>query len=279
MVCQLYYFGYFEDSDHLFVSCTFAQHVWQWLACCFGTSLPSNGSIGNFLNAITRKPCSPQLKIFSIGGCLYVLMDIRKTCNRLRIDDKAPSLMRVFPSTKAWLRFAAPHMPGHSSGILDNNLLIGLGIQPTPRSHTASRLVPWHPPISPWVKLNIDGLAKGNPGPVACGGVFRDRNGHYIGGFGRGLGNQTAFFAELMGVILGIDYAFKFSWRYIWLESDSTSVLACMTSSSFSPPWPLRIAWLNCLSYIRSMSFYCSHILREGNTIADRLANLGLASS
>ncbi|KAM5580142.1 hypothetical protein ABKV19_009733 [Rosa sericea] len=82
-----------------------------------------------------------------------------------------------------------------------------------------------------------------------------------------------------MGVILGIDYAFQFGWRYIWLESDSTSVLACITSSSFSPPWPLRIARLNCLSRIRLMSFYCSHVLREGNTVADRMANLGLASS
>ncbi|XP_024177862.1 uncharacterized protein LOC112183758 [Rosa chinensis] len=213
-------------------------------------SVPSNGSIGDFLNTIACKPFSPQLKNLWIGGCLYVLMAIWKTRNRLRFDDKPPSLIRVFRSTKAWLRFAAPHMPSHSSGILDNNLLIGLGIQPTSRSHTASRLVLWHPPISPWVQLNTDGLAKGNPGPAACGGVFRDGTGHYIGGFCHGLGNQTGFFAELMGVILGIDYAFQFGWRYIWLESDSTSVLACITSSSFSPPWPLRIAWLNCLSRI-----------------------------
>ena len=82
-----------------------------------------------------------------------------------------------------------------------------------------------------------------------------------------------------MGVILGIEFAYKFGWRYIWLESDSTSVLACITSSSFSPPWPLRIAWFNCLAHIRSMSFCCSHVLREGNAVADRMANLGLASS
>ncbi|GAU10940.1 hypothetical protein TSUD_426790 [Trifolium subterraneum] len=34
----------------------------------------------------------------------------------------------------------------------------------------------WHPPIVSWIKCNIDGTAKGCPGPAACGGIFRDSN-------------------------------------------------------------------------------------------------------
>lgn len=117
-------------------------------------------------------------------------MAIWKTRNKLRFDDMLPSLMLVFRSIKGWLRFAAPHMPGNSSSFLDSQLLVGLGIQPIPRSHTALKLVLWHPPIFPWFKLNTDGLAKGNPGPAACGGVFRDDNGHYLCDFCQGLGIQ-----------------------------------------------------------------------------------------
>ncbi|PRQ22557.1 putative ribonuclease H-like domain, reverse transcriptase zinc-binding domain-containing protein [Rosa chinensis] len=278
-VCQLCSFRFVEDSTHLFVSCSFAQHVWQWLACCFGCSLPSHGTIVDLWNTIKGKTFSPQLKNLWIAGCLYALMAIWKERNKLRFDNKIPSLLRVFRSIRAWLRFIAPHTPGHTVGLVDFQLLVGLGIQPISRRRIAPRWVLWHPPITPWIKLNTDGLAKGNPGPAACGGVFRDEKGRYLGGFCQGLGHQTAFFAELMGVIIGIEFAFQFGWNSIWLESDSTSVLACIVSSSFVPPWPLRIAWSTCLARIRSLTFHCSHVLREGNTVADRLTNMGLAST
>ncbi|PRQ43848.1 putative ribonuclease H-like domain, SGNH hydrolase-type esterase domain-containing protein [Rosa chinensis] len=186
--------------------------------------------------------------------------------------------MRIFSSLKAWLGFAAPYMPGYSNGLVDTQLLVGLGIQPIPKNRVAPRLVLWHPPIFPWIKLNIDGLAKGNPGPAACGGVFRDTHGHYTGGYCQGLGHKSAFYSELMGMIIGIEYVFQDGWRCLWLECDSTSVIACIKSSSFVPPWPLRIAWLICLARIREMTFHCSHILREGNMAADRMANMGFLS-
>ncbi|XP_024195655.1 uncharacterized protein LOC112198776 [Rosa chinensis] len=169
-------------------------------------------------------------------------MAIWKTRNKLCFNNKRPSLMRVFRSIKSWLRFAAPHLPGYSRGVLDSQLLVSLGIQPVSRKSIAPRFVLWHPPNFPWIKLNTDGLAKGNPGPAACGGVFRVANGQYFGGYCQGLGQHSAFYAELMGVIIGIEIAFRMGWHCIWLESDSMSVLAC-------------------------------------NSVADRLTNLGLASS
>lgn len=64
----------------------------------------------------------------------------------------------------------------------------------------------------------------------------------YEGGYCQGLETETAFFAELMIVILGVEFAFHFGWHHIWLESDSTAVLQCLSFSSFVPPWPLSIA-------------------------------------
>ena len=81
-----------------------------------------------------------------------------------------------------------------------------------------------------------------------------------------------------MVVIIGIDFAFKWGWNNLWLESDCTSVLACLSSSDFLPPWPLRIPWYNCMHQIRSMTFRCSHVLHKRNTVADGFANLGLTS-
>ncbi|KAL6176156.1 hypothetical protein ACLB2K_052791 [Fragaria x ananassa] len=278
-VCQLCSFCSVEDSTHVFVNYSFAQHVWQWLSSCFGTSLPSQSSLDNLWSVIVGKSFSPQLKNVWLTGCLFAFRAIWRTCIMLCFDNKKPSLMRVIRSIKSWLRFVAPHFPGYSCGVVDSQLLLSLGVQPVSRKVVAPRLVLWHSSVFPWIKLNTDGLAKGNPGPVACSGAFRVANGHYIGGYYLGLGQQSAFFSELMGVIIGIEIAFQMGWHCLWLECDSTSVLACIASSSFAPPWPLRIAWLNCLSHIRLMTFHCIQVLREGNSIVDRLANLGLTSS
>lgn len=279
-VCQLCStFGHEETLTHLFITCTFAQHVWQWLACCFGTRLPSSGTLVDFWGSFTSKPFSPQLMNLWIASGLFSFMAIWKTRNKLRFENKKPSLMKIFRSTKAWIRFIAPHMPGHYNGTLDNKLLLGLDVTPVPKIRRVPRLIIWHPPLYPWLKLNTDGLAKGNPGPAACGGVFRDCFGNFIAGYCQGLSHQTAFFSELMAVIIGVELAYQLGWHQIWLESDSTSVLSCLSSSSFCPPWPLRVLWVNCLERIRKMNFLCSHILREGNTVADKITSLGVAST
>ncbi|KAL6221415.1 hypothetical protein ACLB2K_009166 [Fragaria x ananassa] len=279
-VCQLCStFGHEETLTHLFITCTFAQHVWQWLACCFGTRLPSSGTLVDFWGSFTSKPFSPQLMNLWIASGLFSFMAIWKTRNKLRFENKKSSLMKIFRSTKAWIRFIAPHMPGHYNGTLDNKLLLGLDVTPVPKIRRVPRLIIWHPPLYPWLKLNTDGLAKGNPGPAACGGVFRDCFGNFIAGYCQGLSHQTAFFSELMAVIIGVELAYQLGWHQIWLESDSTSVLSCLSSSSFCPPWPLRVLWVNCLERIRKMNFLCSHILREGNTVADKITSLGVAST
>ncbi|KAL6210110.1 hypothetical protein ACLB2K_021048 [Fragaria x ananassa] len=274
-VCQLCNFGFLEDQTHLFFNCSFAQHIWQWLACCFGTSLPSTGSLFDLWDSFTHKAFSAQLRNLWLAGGLYVLMAIWKSRNKLRFENKKPSLMHVFQSIKAWLQFLAPYAPGDCSGIVDAQLLVKMGVTPTSRAQKRIQLVLWHPPLSPWIKLNTDGLAKGNPGLAACGGVFQDYQGHFIGGFTTLIGHHNAFFSELLAVIIGIELAFQLGWQHVWLECDSTSVVECFSKSSFVPPWQLRTLWYNCVARTRSMSFFCSHVLRERNTVADRLANLG----
>ncbi|KAJ4710484.1 Ribonuclease H protein [Melia azedarach] len=137
----------------------------------------------------------------------------------------------------------------------------------------------WRPPTIPFVKVNTDGVSKNNPGAAACGGVFRDFQGEFLGAFAMNLGRQSSFFAEIMGIIQGISYAAKRGWYFIWLESDSTAAIACLLNSNFNPPRRIKNDWLNCKASISKMSIQCTHIYREGNKVADIMANLGLCSS
>ncbi|CAL0329480.1 unnamed protein product [Lupinus luteus] len=46
---------------------------------------------------------------------------------------------------------------------------------------------------------------------------------------------------------------------------------------SSQPPWKLRSKWNQCKHTLSSMSWVVSHVYREGDTCADKLANFGLS--
>ncbi|KAM1823097.1 hypothetical protein ACFX14_025043 [Malus domestica] len=277
-ICQLCHKNS-ESIDHLFSSCEFAQCAWRWLATQFGTIIPPTGSISDLWLVFLSKRFSPHLRNVWIASGFFLLMAIWKMRNKVKFEGKPPSLSRLCRSTSAWIRQVGVLTPGHVRGILDRQLLVSLGI--SPNSYKAPSIVPvlWLPPPFSWVKVNTDGLAKGNPGPAACGGVFRDSAGYFLGGFSLSLGHRTSFYAELHAVILAIELAHARGWQNLWLESDSSSVISCFASGSFSPPWSLQTCWNNCTLHLQNMVFRCSYIFRVGNVVADKLANLGLLSS
>ncbi|KAK9278809.1 hypothetical protein L1049_028388 [Liquidambar formosana] len=155
--------------------------------------------------------------------------------------------------------------------------LKSIGIPGKPMKAPSIVAVIWYPSSPSWVKLNTGGLAKGNPGPAASGGVFRNHRGFVKGVFCCNLGVHSSFFAELHAALTGICIAWDKGWNQLWLECDSSSVVQCLHNPTFRPPWPLKIKWQNCMHYLKHMQFHCTHIFKEGNYVADLCANLGLS--
>lgn len=155
-------------------------------------------------------------------------------------------------------------------------IMRSLGIQGHPPKASIIKQVIWYPPICYFIKCNTDGAAKGCPGPAACGGIFRDSSAAVIGCFSTNLGIANAFYAELMGAMLAIEFARLKGWSKLWLECDSKLVVSAFTNPS-SVLWRLQNRWNNCLLITANMQFLVSHIFREGNTCADKLADFGLS--
>lgn len=80
------------------------------------------------------------------------------------------------------------------------------------------------------------------------------------------------FYSEVLGIILAIEFAACKGWRHLWLESDSTSALLIF-SNPLLVPIRLRNRWHN--ARLLGTHVLSSHIFREGNTCADKLASLG----
>lgn len=60
---------------------------------------------------------------------------------------------------------------------------------------------------------------------------------------------------------------------FIWLESDSTNVVAVLSSFSLNVSWFLRARLRVLIPYLRSIQFRMLHVNPKGNRIVDYTAN------
>ena len=155
-------------------------------------------------------------------------------------------------------------------------ILRRFGLQGRPSKAPVIKSVIWSPPAPGWIKVNTDGAAMGSPGVGGCGGIFRNCRAFVKGCFAIPLGQVFAFEAELLAASLDINFAWKYGWHRIWLESVSSYVVQLLSSRSELVPWRVRQAWQRCIFQISHMDFQVSHIFREGNQVADTLSKHAL---
>ena len=207
-----------------------------------------------------------------------VLWFIWQARNKAKYDNKIFTEVGVcrliFGHIQAASRIATGYM--HNS-IQDLRILKCFGV--TCRLRHAPRIIEvnWHPPPLGWIKINSDGAWRHESGRGGYGAVFRDYKSHVIGAFASNLDIPSSVAAEVMAVIKAIELAWVRDWKHIWLEVDSSQILDFLKSPSLVP-WQLRVQWNNCLFRISQMQFRTSHIFREGNHVADALANYGTSS-
>jgi len=95
-----------------------------------------------------------------------------------------------------------------------------------------------------------------------------------LGGFTQNTGHASAQEAELCAAIFVIEKAAELNRKELWIESDSLMVVRCFDSRSVLP-WRLKTRWQNCMVLVRKLGGICTHIHREGNLVADALAQNG----
>ena len=137
-------------------------------------------------------------------------------------------------------------------------------------------LVCWKPPHHGWVKLNTDGCSKGMCSRAGGGGVIRDSQGRWISGFMIHIGACNAIGAELWAVLQGLQLAWSQHFLQVIVEVDSAVVVGRLNQSSICEGIHANLVFA-CLDYLkREWSIKVIHTLREGNFVADKLANEAL---
>jgi ribonuclease HI len=126
----------------------------------------------------------------------------------------------------------------------------------------------------PAIKANIDGGARGNPGPSAYGAVVRNAQGEIIAELSDYLGIQTNNFAEYSGLLAVLEFAVKENYSSLSVISDSELMVKQMKGQYKVKSPGLLELYTRARSLVRKLEhFSIQHVLRAQNRDADHLVN------
>lgn len=125
-----------------------------------------------------------------------------------------------------------------------------------------------------WITANVDGGARGNPGPAGYGVYIRGADGKPIAQLSEYLGIKTNNFAEYSALLGALDYAIAHGHRALKVISDSELMVRQMNGQYRVNSQDLKPMYERARSLAHQLDkFAIEHVLRAKNQHADRLAN------
>lgn len=137
----------------------------------------------------------------------------------------------------------------------------------------------WSPPPQGWYKLNFDGASRGNPGLSGIGCIIHNETGRWLMKLEKHIPPTSNNLAELEAVSEGIKVCLKLGLSKVIIKGDSQIVINALRKKS-TPNWVLNSKLEEIIKLMEGLeTFQLIHIYREGNTLANELANLGVDGS
>ena len=147
-------------------------------------------------------------------------------------------------------------------------------------NHQSDRLhVKWSPPSRNFLKLNFDGFSHGNLSKSGLGACIRNQQGEVVVIKVDVLSYGTNNLVEAQALLVGLILEKRCNVSTIYIKGDSQVIInSCLSQTSHT--WKLAYNLQQCQDLIDSFQATCfSHTLREGNKLANCLANLGCEGS
>jgi ribonuclease HI len=125
--------------------------------------------------------------------------------------------------------------------------------------------------------VNVDGGARGNPGPAAIGAVVRDAGGEIVEERGEPIGRATNNVAEYRALLLGIELAAAHGAEELELVGDSELIVRQIEGRYKVKDVTMKELHAEVKAALAPFaSWSIRHVRREHNADADRLVNQAL---
>jgi ribonuclease HI len=127
------------------------------------------------------------------------------------------------------------------------------------------------------IVVNVDGGARGNPGPAAVGAVAADPDGNVLAERSAYIGETTNNVAEYRALLLGLELARELDARKVEVINDSELVAKQISGEYRVKHAGLKPLYLEAMEALRRFDrARVRSVRRESNTRADALVNQAL---
>ena len=127
------------------------------------------------------------------------------------------------------------------------------------------------------VTIWVDGASRGNPGRAAMGVIIKDERGELMARISRRIGTTTNNQAEYRAIIAALEKAIELGATHVVINSDSELVVKQLNGRYRVKNAHLKPLYQKIKQLQSSLEeFTITHIPREQNKEADRLANKAL---
>lgn len=140
-----------------------------------------------------------------------------------------------------------------------------------PRIHYC--IVRWDFPEAGRLKCTTDGSSKGNPGQSSNGFCIRNHRGDLVYAQAGQIGTTTNIEAEARAIHEAIKYCQSQNIQNVSIETDSL-VVKNIIKEAWKIPWQIAENIEETKEIMRRLNMIIQHIYREGNVLADYLANI-----
>jgi ribonuclease HI len=135
-------------------------------------------------------------------------------------------------------------------------------------------------PTGEIITVEIDGAARGNPGPAAYGVILRRPDGKVLDKLGKAIGRSTNNVAEYCALISALEYALGRGIGKLRVRSDSELLVNQTLGLYRVKNARLKVYHARARALIEKLKhFEIGYVPRRENREADRLANRALDSS
>jgi ribonuclease HI len=125
--------------------------------------------------------------------------------------------------------------------------------------------------------VNVDGGARGNPGPAAIGVVLRDEDGRVVESVGETIGSATNNVAEYRALLRGIELARAHGATHLELVGDSELVVRQVEGRYKVKNAGMKELHAQAKAALADLdNWSIRHVKRAQNADADRLVNEAL---
>ncbi|XP_028554237.1 uncharacterized protein LOC114580537 [Dendrobium catenatum] len=264
-----------EDIKHVFLFGKIAQKVWTYYALLVNKPVPDCTSFDqvSVLSVLTDWMSNVRGNVLNILH-ICILWFLWKARNEAKHDGiKKKDTVIISNINHRLLQFFNAKLINsyNMSNCQDLCVKLGMSIQ-LEDVIRRERIVRWLKPKAPAIKLNSDGSVDNYS--AGFGGLIRDSSGKVIVAFAGPLPPCMVIYAELMGLLKGLNICIKRGFIYVEIEVDALNVIQIINSTHISYPQFFYLI-REIKSALSNLNFTLAHLLREGNACADALAKLG----